>query len=98
MLAGSSFSVMDAAVANPRAPLYGRRTAQLELQPMTFDQVSGFYRDWTFDQRAVAYGLFGGVPAYAEQAARHDSPADAAHVLALSPRGPALRRTRVPGP
>ncbi|MXZ71228.1 MAG: ATP-binding protein [Acidobacteria bacterium] len=88
LLAGSSFSVMDAAVANPRAPLYGRRTAQLEVQPMSFRDVGGFYLDWSFEQRAVAYGLFGGVPAYAEQAARHESPAEAAHALALSPAGP----------
>ena len=88
LLAGSSFSVMDAAVANPRAPLYGRRTAQLEVQPMSFRDVGGFYPDWSFEQRAVAFGLFGGVPAYAEQAARHESPAEAARALALSPAGP----------
>lgn len=88
MLTGSSFSVMDAAVANPRAPLYGRRTAQLEVRPMSFDEVSGFYPAWPFEQRAVAYGLFGGVPAYAEQVARHESPRAAAHALALSPAGP----------
>lgn len=88
MLTGSSFSVLDAAVADPRAPLYGRRTAQLEVRPMSFDEVSGFYPDWPFEQRAVAYGLFGGVPAYAEQVARHESPRAAAHALALSPAGP----------
>ena len=88
ILTGSSFSIMDAAVGDPRAPLYGRRTAQLELQPMSFEDVSGFYPDWSFEQRAVAYGLFGGVPAYAEQVARHESPAEAAHSLALFPAGP----------
>ena len=88
VLTGSSFSVLDAAVADPRAPLYGRRTAQLEVQPMSFAEVSGFYPDWSFEQRAVAYGLFGGVPAYAEQAARHPSPSEAALAIALSPTGP----------
>lgn len=88
LLAGSSFSVMDAAVADPRAPLYGRRTAQLEVRPMSFAEVSDFYPGWSFERRAVAYGLFGGVPAYAEQAARHESPHEAAHALALSPTGP----------
>ena len=87
VLTGSSFSVLDAAVADPRAPLYGRRTAQLEVRPMSFAEVSGFYPDWSFEQRAVAYGLFGGVPAYAEQAARHASPSEAALALALSPTG-----------
>ena len=88
VLTGSSFSVLDAAVADPRAPLYGRRTAQLEVQPMSFAEVSDFYPGWSFDDRAVAYGLFGGVPAYAEQVSRHPSPRDAALVLALSPTGP----------
>ena len=88
VLTGSSFSVLDAAVADPRAPLYGRRTAQLEVQPMSFAEVSDFYPGWSFDDRAVAYGLFGGVPAYAEQVSRHPSPRDAALALALSPTGP----------
>ncbi len=88
VLTGSSFSVLDAAVADPRAPLYGRRTAQLEVQPMSFAEVSDFYPGWSFDERAVAYGLFGGVPAYAEQVSRHASPRDAALTLALSPTGP----------
>ena len=79
---------MDAAVADPRAPLYGRRTAQLEVQPMSFDEVAEFHPDWSFERRAVAYGLFGGVPAYAEQVARHESPREAALALALSPAGP----------
>ncbi len=87
-LTGSSFSVMDAAGADPRAPLYGRRTAQLEVQPMSFDEVADFRPDWSFERRAVAYGLFGGVPAYAEQVARQESPVEAAHALALSPDGP----------
>ena len=86
-LTGSSFSVMDAAVADPRAPLYGRRTAQLEVRPMSFGEISDFYPGWSFEQRAVAYGAFGGVPAYAEQVARHASPAEAIHALALSPTG-----------
>lgn len=88
LLAGSSFSVMDAALTDPRAPLYGRRTAQIEVRPMSFAEVSDFYPGWSFEQRAVAFGLFGGVPAYAEQAARHESPHEAAHALALSPTGP----------
>ena len=87
LLTGSSFSIMDAAVADPRAPLYGRRTAQLEVQPMSFSEVSDFYPGWSFDQHAVAYGIFGGVPAYAEQVARHASPSEAVHALALSPAG-----------
>ncbi|MYN64538.1 MAG: ATP-binding protein [Acidobacteria bacterium] len=87
-LTGSSFSVLDAAVADPRAPLYGRRTAQLEVRPMSFDEVADFHPGWSFERRAVAYGLFGGVPAYAEQVARHESPGEAAHALALSPAGP----------
>lgn len=87
LLTGSSFSVMDAAVADPRAPLYGRRTAQLEVRPMSFAETSDFHPGWSFAQRAVAYGVFGGVPAYAEQVARHASPAEAIHALALSPAG-----------
>ena len=87
VLTGSSFSTMEAAVSDPRAPLYGRRTAQLEVQPMSFDAVSDFYPGWSFEQRAVAYGIFGGVPAYAEHVARHATPCEAAHDLALSPAG-----------
>ena len=87
VLTGSSFSTMEAAVSDPQAPLFGRRTAQLEVQPMSFDEVSDFHPAWSFEQRALAYGVFGGVPAYAEQVARHGTPYEAVHDLALSPAG-----------
>ena len=54
---------------------------------MSFDEVSDFHPAWSFEQRALAYGIFGGVPAYAERVARHATPYEAVHDLALSPAG-----------
>ena len=33
--------------------------------------MSGFYPDWPFEQRAVAYGLFGGVPPWEDLCRQH---------------------------
>ena len=68
-LSGSLISMMLEKVIGASAPLYGRRTEVLQLKPMTFEGVSLFYPRLSFNDRALRYGLFGGVPAYSEKAA-----------------------------
>jgi len=69
-LCGSLLSVMQDRVLGARAPLYGRRTEQMQLKPMTFGDVSQFYKKRSFQDKANLYAFFGGVPAYAERAAK----------------------------
>jgi len=47
-----------------RAPLYGRRTAQLKLRPTAFWEVWGFNPKLGPVEAALLYGVAGGTPAY----------------------------------
>jgi hypothetical protein len=86
-LAGSLISVMKESVLGAGAPLYGRATGRLELKPLMFRDAAQFFTDYTFDDQARAYAMFGGVPAYLNQAARFSSVRDAVLQLCLDVDG-----------
>lgn len=67
VLCGSSMSFMERQVLGEKSPLYGRRTAQLKLEP--FDYLdSARLLGATDPVRAIElYSLVGGVPLYLEQ-------------------------------
>ena len=64
VLCGSSVSFFEKKLLGYRAPLYGRRTAQLKLRPMTFWEVWGFNPKLGPVEAALLYGVAGGTPAY----------------------------------
>ncbi len=71
IFSGSTMSVMRERMFGAQAPLYGRRTGQIQFSPMGFADISQFYSDsLSFEQRAYMYAIYGGVPAYAERAAQ----------------------------
>jgi len=47
-----------------QAPLYGRSTANLLLQPLPFEVTQSFYPHYAADARVAVYDMFGGVPVY----------------------------------
>lgn len=67
VLCGSSMSFMEHQVLGYQSPLYGRRTAQIKVEPFdVFD--SSKLLDGFSDEDVVAwYGMTGGVPLYLEQ-------------------------------
>nr|BAL52713.1 ATPase [uncultured prokaryote] len=67
VLCGSHVSFMERELLAQRAPLYGRRTAQLQLQPLSFRDASLFFTSYTPRQRLAAYGVLGGMPAYLQR-------------------------------
>ncbi len=50
-----------------QAPLYGRATVQLYLQPLPFGVTSSYFPNYTPEERVALYAMFGGVPAYWER-------------------------------
>ena len=50
-----------------QAPLYGRFTAQLPIQPLAFPDIAQFLPNYTVHQRLAVYAVLGGVPAYLER-------------------------------
>lgn len=66
ILCGSSMSFMENQVLGYQSPLYGRRTAQFRLEPLDYYESSLFVPHYTAEEKALVYGLTGGVPQYLE--------------------------------
>ena len=64
ILCGSSMSYMVDNVLAYKAPLYGRRTAQMKIQPFTFSEASEYFSDMAPVDKALMYGIAGGTPQY----------------------------------
>ena len=67
VLCGSSLSFMKEQLLDRKSPLYGRRTAQLELKPFDFFESREFFPDADPAVAADMYGMVGGVPLYLRQ-------------------------------
>lgn len=61
---GSSVSFMEENVLGEKSPLFGRRTGQIKLRPFNYYESSLFVPNYTPEDKAVCYGLTGGVPKY----------------------------------
>lgn len=64
VLCGSSLSFMKEQVLGEKSPLYGRRTAQIELKPFDFFDSMRFFPDLDPLDAAAIYGMVGGIPLY----------------------------------
>ncbi|MCH2104395.1 MAG: ATP-binding protein [Planctomycetes bacterium] len=64
VLCGSQVSFMEEEVLAERSPLFGRRTAQRRLQPLSPSDALGFFDAWDFEDALTAYAILGGMPAY----------------------------------
>ncbi len=64
ILLGSSVSMMETEVLSYRSPLYGRRTGQWKLQPLRFNCLREFFKEYSEEDLVRVYGCLGGVPAY----------------------------------
>lgn len=67
IISGSHMGMMEREVLSYQAPLYGRATTRLLLQPLPFKATRGMFPKFRTDERVALYALFGGVPAYWEQ-------------------------------
>ena len=63
-LCGSSVRMMESHVLDYKAPLYGRRTGQLNVRPMKFETLRQFFPDYSFEDLVRVYGACGGIPMY----------------------------------
>ncbi len=59
ILCGSSMSYMEDRVLAYKSPLYGRRTAQIKLQPFDFAETSRVFGRYSAEEKALAYGIVG---------------------------------------
>ena len=66
ILSGSLISLMYDIALNYSSPLYGRRTAQIKLQPMNFFNFKKFFKTKDNDKLFQFYSVIGGIPRYIE--------------------------------
>jgi hypothetical protein len=64
ILLGSSMAMMENEVLGYRSPLYGRRTGQWRVDPMTFSSAGLFRKEKPFVDRLSHFSIAGGIPAY----------------------------------
>ena len=87
ILCGSSMSFMEHQVLGYQSPLYGRRTAQFKVLPFTFFESLPFYDGFDPIDKAVLYGMTGGVPEYLCKVTPQKSVRENMIDLFLSPSG-----------
>jgi len=67
ILCGSSVRMMESHVLDYKAPLYGRRTGQINLRPLRFEFLREFFPDYSLEDLVRVFGATGGVPLYLMQ-------------------------------
>lgn len=67
ILCGSSMSFMENQVLGYQSPLYGRGTGQFKILPFDYMDTGRWFPEYTSEEKAVMYGVTGGVPLYLEQ-------------------------------
>lgn len=64
VLCGSFVGFMEREVLGRKSPLFGRRISQIKLGPFPFHEAARFHPEWSLVERARAYFVCGGIPAY----------------------------------
>lgn len=85
ILCGSSMSYMEDHVLAYKAPLYGRRTAQMKLLPFTFEETCRYLSNMSGADLALMYGVVGGTPQYLLQVNDRQSVAENIKKIYLNP-------------
>ncbi|GER93552.1 ATP-binding protein [hot springs metagenome] len=66
ILCGSLINMMYSTTLSYNSPLYGRRTGQLKVEPISFNAFSEFFPNLRTERLIEFYSVIGGVPKYME--------------------------------
>lgn len=64
ILCGSSLSFMENKVLSEKSPLFGRRNKQIRLEAFDYLEAAEFVPDYSAEDKAIIYGITGGVAKY----------------------------------
>lgn len=64
ILCGSTLSFMENKVLSEKSPLFGRRTSQIRLEPFNYLEAAMFVPDYSYEDKAICYGITGGIAKY----------------------------------
>jgi AAA+ ATPase superfamily predicted ATPase len=91
VLCGSLVGMMYRTTLAYDSPLYGRRTGQLRMRPLSFSDLYETF-DLSFNDMVALYAVSGGVPVYVEALTEGASHAPGAQHVSDDPRADLLRR------
>lgn len=87
VLIGSSISVMEEKVLSGSAPLYGRRTATIDLKPLSVGDTHQFFPAYDPETAITTWAVYGGTPHYLQTIDPDQSLAVNVQQSVLSERG-----------
>ena len=87
VLVGSSISIMEDEVLSGSSPLYGRRTATIDLGPLSVRDAATFYPSYDDETRIVTWAIYGGTPHYLQTIDPDKTVAENVQRSILSERG-----------
>ena len=64
ILCGSTLSFMEKKVLSEKSPLFGRRDSQIRLETFNYRESALFVPDYSAEDKAICYGVTGGVAKY----------------------------------
>lgn len=64
ILCGSALSFMENKVLSEKSPLFGRRDSQIKLEAFNYKDSALFVPDYSTEDKAICYGITGGVAKY----------------------------------
>ena len=64
ILCGSTLSFIEKKVLSEKSPLFGRRDSQIRLEPFNYRESALFVPDYSTEDKAICYGVTGGVAKY----------------------------------
>jgi AAA+ ATPase superfamily predicted ATPase len=95
ILCGSLVGMMYRTTLAYDSPLYGRRTGQLRMRPMSFSALREIFADRSFNDVVELYAVSGGIPVYIEAlASSSDAPSTTSGRGGDNPRETLIRSIR----
>lgn len=67
ILCGSYMSFMEKEILGSKSPLFGRRTGQMLMDPIRFQDLKLFFPNYSEINRVYVYAILGGAPAYLQR-------------------------------
>lgn len=64
ILCGSALSFMENKVLGEKSPLFGRKDSQIKLEAFSYRETALFVPDYSVEDKAICYGITGGVAKY----------------------------------
>lgn len=64
ILCGSALSFMESKVLSEKSPLFGRRDTQIKLEAFDYQESALFVPEYSTEEKALCYGVTGGVAKY----------------------------------